>query len=137
MINDIGLQLKKQFHDIKIYREQKAQGFEAPAFFVHEVFTDHKDELMDYQFVTKRFAIMYFPQSEMESKEECEKIGNELVTSFTFLESCKCKVMNRTYEIVDNTTQFLFNVRYRIVLDKEEGTLQSLEDELKGELYEG
>ncbi|EOX2706470.1 DUF6838 family protein [Enterococcus faecalis] len=55
---NIANQLAEIVPDAIIYREQQEQSFEEPSFYIYEIQSNSKDELMDYQMRSHLYCVV-------------------------------------------------------------------------------
>ena len=121
MVNDVldGISnaLYKVFEGVEIRTEGLEQGFVAPSFFVDIVSTMDTPLLGNRAFRTMEFDVSYFPESETELNNECEKVASQLYGALRFidlLDGTKLRGLELNHKVVDDVLHFF--VKYKPIV---------------------
>lgn len=122
--------LNRQFPTLKIYGEEIAQGFEAPAFFVKLLSASHTKELGPRYMRTHSFDVHYFPLDD--KNEDAHDMAEKLYEVLEVIEynGVQYRGTNMNHEIVDRVLHFFvdYNVHVRRVVP-DVPKMQTLEQE--------
>lgn len=127
---NIANQLAEIVPDAIIYREQQEQSFEEPSFYIYEIQSNSKDELMDYQMRSHLYCVVWFPDSSLDDpgvKEQCENMRQKLLDELSFIDGLQVKVLNKEAKINENTLNLTFKIRYRVTKPQENNQLKELQ----------
>lgn len=128
----IANQLAKIVPDATIYREQQEQSFDEPSFYVYEINTTSKGELMSYEARKHLYCVMWFPDSKQDDpgiKEQCENMRSMLLDEFQRLDELSLAILDKEAKIIDGALQLTFKLRYRVARQNTTPKLESLEQQ--------
>lgn len=120
IIKGIAAALRGSFgSDYKIYAEDIPQNFEEPCFMIVHVLSDRWAKLPNRYLSRNRFDIHYFPENDLQSKQEMRSVGESLFLSLEYINVLDnlCRGTKMSYEIIDGVLHFLVN--YDMYISKE------------------
>lgn len=126
----IANQIDRIVPNATIYIEKIEQMFEEPSFYVYEINTTSKDEIMDQQTRKHMYCVTFFPDSKNETigiKEQCENMRNKLLDEFLFLDDLSIKLLDREAKTGQEELVFTFVVKYRVRKVETVSKIQTLE----------
>lgn len=122
IISGISNALDSEFEGVKIYAEQQKQGFEGPCFFVSCINPTHELFRGKRYFRKNQFAIYYFPESDLEPKQECNAVAERMYDCLEYIivQDSLTRGTNMSYTVNDGVMTFLVN--YDMFVYKKEDT---------------
>lgn len=113
----IANQIDKIIPNATIYIENQGQKFAEPSFYIYEIMSDSKDELMRQEMRKHLYCVMWFPDSSLDEpgvKEQCENMRTTLLDELSFLDDLSIKLMDREAKIEQEALNFTFKLRYKV-----------------------
>lgn len=113
----IANQIDKIIPNATIYIENQEQKFAEPSFYIYEIMSDSKDELMRQEMRKHLYCVMWFPDSSLDEpgvKEQCENMRTRLLDELSFLDDLSIKLMDREAKIEQEALNFTFKLRYKV-----------------------
>ena len=113
----IANQIDKIIPNATIYIENQEQKFAEPSFYIYEIMSDSKDELMRQEMRKHLYCVMWFPDSSLDEpgvKEQCENMRTTLLDELSFLDDLSIKLMDREAKIEQEALNFTFKLRYKV-----------------------
>ena len=113
----IANQIDKIIPNATICIENQGQKFAEPSFYIYEIMSDSKDELMRQEMRKHLYCVMWFPDSSLDEpgvKEQCENMRTTLLDELSFLDDLSIKLMDREAKIEQEALNFTFKLRYKV-----------------------
>lgn len=118
IIESVSIALNAEFGDAyKVYAENNKQGFQEPCFFIqcinptHDLFLGLVDSQRKRYFRQNQFCIQYFPQDELQPRNEIHSVCERLEFCLEWITNDGDLVRGTQmhYEIVDDVLSFFVN----------------------------
>lgn len=113
----IANQIDRIIPNATIYIENQGQKFAEPSFYIYEIMSDSKDELMRQEMRKHLYCVMWFPDSSLDEpgvKEQCENMRTRLLDELSFLDDLSIKLTDREAKIEQEALNFTFKLRYKV-----------------------
>ena len=120
IVDGIAVRLGQLFPDIEVHRDEIAQGFDAPCFFIKSLRTVHTAKLDNRYFRRYSFDVHYFPQHAGASANVQAVAGTLLMgLEYILVGDNLVRVARTEYEVHDGVLHFmvdydLFVLRERV-----------------------
>lgn len=101
------------------YRNNQAQGFKEPSFYVQQISARNSKELSQRQRRRYPYALMYFPAEK--NRQACELMAERLMEHFTVVNGYG-HVYDVETQIIDDVLQFRFVLHLRVMTEAPAGT---------------
>lgn len=125
--NAIARELNRIFPEIAVYKEEQANPYDFPNFFILQLSANTTEDRKDHYFQTYLYNIRYRHVADVETEPRIEqnldKVGLQLITNFTTitLDNRPYKIRQVNYEKVDKVVHFTFQVRVQVEKEKTAG----------------
>lgn len=98
---EIGKKLRAVCPNVQIYRNNVDGGFKLPAFLVQKIGTKRAPLLMNDQYRTYSYQLVYFPENEEHPASELEAVESQLLDNLVALDDAH--ITNVSTQVLDNT----------------------------------
>lgn len=86
VLDGICLAIHKNFADCDIYTENVEQGLREPCFLITAISPKYKPYIGNRYLFTMSVGVQYFPKSDNEKRQECNKVTEELIEILDIIE---------------------------------------------------
>ena len=121
IVEGIAFRLGELFPDVEVHRDEIAQGFDAPCFFIKTLRTVQAAKLDNRYFRRHSFDVHYFPRRESGASADVQEIATALLMGLEYVLAGDSLIRaSRTeYEVHDGVLHFMVDYDVFILRERE------------------
>lgn len=126
IVEGIAFRLGELFPGVEVYRDEIAQGFDAPCFFILPLHTTQTAKLGNRYFRTYSFDVHYFPRRDA-GAADVQKVATALLMGLEYIHVGEdlIRASRTEYEVHDGVLHFM--VDYGLFVLREREKLPNME----------
>ena len=127
IVDGIAVRLGQMFPDIEVHRDEIAQGFDAPCFFIKTLRTVQTAKLANRYFRRYSFDVHYFPRDGAGADAEIQEVADTLLLGLEYIRigDQLVRASRAEYEMHDGVLHF--DVDYDIFIFRERAKVPYME----------
>ena len=121
IVDGIAVRLGQMFPDIEVHRDEIAQGFDAPCFFIKSLRTVQTAKLDNRYFRRHSFDVHYFPQHGAGASADVQVVADTLLMGLEYVLAGDSLIRaSRTeYEVHDGVLHFMVDYDAFVLRERE------------------
>lgn len=121
IVDGIAVRLGQLFPDIEVHRDEIAQGFDAPCFFIKTLRTVQTAKLDNRYFRRHSFDVHYFPQQEAGASVDVQAVADTLLMGLEYIlvGDSLVRAARTEYEVHDDVLHFMVDYDVFILRERE------------------